>query len=357
MNAVTLEKNPHTDDAEGEIIDPRVSFLMPELDAGFVYRQEGTRSSPARIELPPLCQGLIGDGESLLAAKMAYLAGLRHFFSWSASDLAMLDRADLTKDGRLNIGTALDIMARILIRDNDEAAREGPFRGEIRNADDQVIALVEERLKAHNYETPLNILEVGGGSSYPAYENFHVGAPWLSRALKLRFGDLVNIVVTDLTPLFSYGRGTYVHCAANSKIEVRTGYADPDLRPAFAADNAPVPFEALPEGARLACGIPLEELRGKVFHRPVLDHDFEGAVFGLEVREHVDFTRLEQYFMPGEFDIIFGRHLEPEEEFGPYPIESLTPFLAPGGELCLQIDGPSDFRSDWEMRRVKANSD
>ncbi len=220
----------------------------------------------------------------------------------------------------------------------------------IRRAGDETIeAQICERLRARERyssgpPTPLRVLELGAGTSYPG-SAADVGGPWLARSLKMRFERGIAMAITD-------GHGSKFGANVelvndNGQLMVRTIPGGESVAPAIVgADQF---------GGRFLGEWSQGNAVGRAI-RPALDGDFERQVFGIEVLERVDLRKPHRYQEARGFDLIFARHQHPVAPgVGLNPLQILARLsgsgweilarrvgrcLNPGGIAILNVDDP-----------------
>lgn len=220
----------------------------------------------------------------------------------------------------------------------------------IRRAGDETIeAQILERLReregyASAPHTPLRVLELGAGTSYPG-SAADVGGPWLARSLKMKFEGRIAMAITD-------GQGSKFGANVelvndNGRLMVRTISGDERESTAIIQEDR--------FGRRFLGEWSQSNSVGRAI-RPALDGDFERQVFGIEVLERVDLRKPHRYPEARGFDLIFARHQHPVAPgVGLNPLHILARLsgsgweilacrvgrcLNPGGIAILNVDDP-----------------
>lgn len=187
-----------------------------------------------------------------------------------------------------------------------------------REIDSEIEKIVRSELERCDATQTLSVLEVAAGTSYPSSSKKsgswveHISAPWLSRHLQqtYRSDPRFSLVATD--------------CGG-----VKPGELAVILRKA-------------PEGwvQSFGASLGIDELKfgpGAIV-RPYLDPEIEMNAFGLRAINGVNLFELGLHFKKGAFDLIFARHLPPEDDQFVWRFEPLVPFLKPGGRIIAEID-------------------
>jgi hypothetical protein len=290
--------------------------------------------------------------------------------------------------GRLTARTGeLDSELRRRYHESEEKADAGQYLNQLRQAfgarlwaasgiwlqrslhrawDRVVVTEVVKRLQDNpDPKHRLTCLEVGAGGTYSAGPNPYFGCPWLSRKLAAAFGENVDVLATDLQrePLnFFYLHTNGILFPAHLPVPRPRSVLGPVLSE-VGVDGAglkiaPVPYQEFSTLAdeesmlwiskQLEQGLPANygdlvtapHPEGKCFLRPGLDEPVERLMFGLKVQPGVDYYRLEESFPNRQFDLVYARNLEPRSDGEvEHLVKSIERVLAPGGFICLNIDG------------------
>jgi len=191
-------------------------------------------------------------------------------------------------------------------------------------------------------DPPIKVLEIGAGITLalksPHLPNYvsDKSAPWLSRALKNAFSNLVDVTVTDKQPHdFEYlvtltkeeellehftisaplGDDFHPYTSDFSNLlgKTRPGYYS-DL---FSLDN----LKNIVEGSIATSPGPLFEKMEALSKSseqdltlrllPMMNDNFEVANYGIKLITGVDMRNLASSKLEGSFDFVFGRHLYP----------------------------------------------
>jgi hypothetical protein len=226
-------------------------------------------------------------------------------------------------------------------------------------------------------DPPLRVLEVGAGPTLSIKDPdvrwvSDELSPWLSRGLKRAFEDLIDMTVSDRQPerfqhlVVVTHRGKYVqHAAIVPPIDPILFDRTTDVFPQFekdafvGPDGTAVALDQIREMVKSPYGDLLPDFEKLIKkHREVLSKEGSGvqvhilpAMAPAHEKIHydlvsipcVDYRRLDDGRIAGNFDFVFGRHLLPTldsmERLGEDVNRALQPILRPGGSAIFAFDG------------------
>lgn len=195
---------------------------------------------------------------------------------------------------------------------------------------------------------PVQIAEIGCGTTV-GRDSDHYGCSWISRTLKKHYGDLVDIVVTDMTR--SYGLFNVFWNNSKGDLEVKTFLADgmelseASIEALCERDRKPKKISELQLEdnflekikndfeVHVDCNAALME--GNFFIRYALDSYIE-AKYGLRVLDDVDASDPQK--LPFAPDIVFARHMPPTPELFDQMCEKVPLILGEDGVCLLGFD-------------------
>lgn len=193
--------------------------------------------------------------------------------------------------------------------------------GQHRQLDHLIAADIINRLSQRGpKDPPLKILEIGGGVTFPSGRHF--GAPWLARRLQSAFPNSLDLTVTDLNDTDT---STSLTLLFNSERPINLthdikGIPFSEIRRAYRGSVTLAPLKLNEEQAadleNVTREYGLDERWRKansitVFARPMVDPDFEKALFNLKFVGGVDMHRPPAGILPESYDVVFARHLCP----------------------------------------------
>jgi hypothetical protein len=214
--------------------------------------------------------------------------------------------------------------------------------GLVRSVDHLIIDIINEKINHPDIspDNPLRVLEVGSGSTFPRMQHF--GSPWLSRYLANQHQDLIDVTCSDVMPPY-IGYALFIKLDDNvmfssvplSKPAVYSIYENGVFQPVDEYNKSKIlstlyPFDML--------GVKAQGLSNSaLYSRPSFDSKVEHDLFGINFEFKVDYYQLDSHFPDKKFDIVFSRHLVPNEDV--YRIEEATrKVLADDGVGISSVD-------------------
>jgi len=230
--------------------------------------------------------------------------------------------------------------------------------GSARRVDSLIEHKVQKKLSQLSDNMHLTILEMAAGMTY-CQKSFHIGAPWLSRSLSLQHEDRIAVTVSDLHSTTGAHKQALVSVSADGEFNIETTRLDfrqleelgvySHLQEEPEAAFTPLLHDAAREIWSRTLLEPFPESAGRHFYlRPLFDPVVERRAFGLETKGEVDLLAPGEDFLCDGFDVIFIRHLPPDENrIGGWNFDGLHPLLAPEGILIADVD----WRQEPELFR------
>ena len=190
---------------------------------------------------------------------------------------------------------------------------EGMWGIEREKFNNLLIRLIESKIKelGNDHIRPLTILELASGRTY-GDKDPNYGNPWLSRYAKIKFGDSVNVSITEALNDWTVNSESVVIAKKNGALDI--------------SDDVPL------EGKSLTGVESLEPTKKftpnskdsniEYFVRPRLDPVFEKMVFGINTYGNIDLHNIDSVkafvgIQEEKFDIIFSKNsyeiVEPEQ--------------------------------------------
>ena len=199
-----------------------------------------------------------------------------------------------------------------------------------RSIDEEILDVVTHHVS--KLDGAFSVLEFGAGRSFPLdpsrgnFEN-HVDAPWLARKLVHLFGDRpgFSIIATDPGRIGTGATSLFLRFTPEDRLTF-SGY--PGLGPPPTGDSY-------------------------YYERAIVDQGFEKETFGLDARSGVSTFNASSLFPESSFDLVFARHLPPDNDEFQWNFASLVPLLKPGGRIIAEVAPGSEYDSGYCFRHTR----